>query len=147
MVPAGQREQWRRLERGEGGMILVMPDDNDNFVISFDDLTRACKSWVETKEFLQHIKDLLSQLSDWLAARRPEIHGAFVGLNGDEITVVIVQRAARFAPEFEREVSELELRLEERTNLGARLISLPYSADSTVRSFVEPVYAWSPSKG
>ena len=41
MVPAAQHEQWRRLERAEGDMILVMPDDNDNFVISFDDLTRV----------------------------------------------------------------------------------------------------------
>lgn len=147
MVPAGRQEQWRRLDRAQGDMILVMPDDNDNFVISFDDLTRACKTWVETKEFLQHVKDLLSQLSVWLGARRHEIQKAFVGLDGNGITVVIVQRSTRFDPDFERDVSELELKLGEQTHLDSRLIALPRSPDSTVRSFVEPLYAWAPAEG
>jgi len=56
-----------------------------------------------------------------------------------------VRRAARFAPDFERDVSDRELKLGEQTHLDTRLIALPRSPDSTVRSFVEPWYAWAPA--
>ncbi len=140
-----KRSTWQYLREPEGGRVLITPKEGEAFGLSIDDVVRACRSQEKIGMFTQQLGDLLERVGKWLAERTTEVHKAYFGLEPDGAVVAVVRRDKRFNPDFEMALSDLDLSIAQDPGfdlIQLRLLTLPYSPDETVASFVRFSHSW-----
>lgn len=125
--------------------VIVETPEGDRFVLSVQDAITACKSVENANRFVQQLGALFGRLNAWLAERPEKIDRAYLSLSDEGVDFTVVQRSKDFDPEVDEPLVELDINIASSPEfdlIKLDVMSLPYSPDESLRSFVRPSQTW-----
>ena len=82
----------------------------------------------------------MEDLGNWVAQRWGKIDRAFISLDASEIMLVVVRKGTMFDPDFEDELTDLDLSIfgnDAYRSIGFQSLALPNCPDSSVASYID----------
>jgi len=125
--------------KDETGQILVVPEDQDRFVIKVNRLVSACRHEQQRERFEAQFRVLLDQIAKWLK-NRDEVDSAYLTLRDGGLAFVAVTKHAEYNEQFDDALSELDLKIASDVDLdliSLNTISLPNVSRDSMSSFLD----------
>lgn len=119
--------------------VLVVPADEDRFVIKVERLVDACRREQDRDTFEVQFKILLDQLAKWLKSRH-EIRSAFLTLRDGGLAFVVVTKDSTYNEVFDDALSAIDLQIAGDVDLdliSMNTISLPNVSQQSLTSFLD----------
>ncbi len=136
------RQAWSQTNLGdEANGYLFTFASGDRIVLSDEDLQGACRFADRRREFRGQFRELFEKIDHWVNANLEKIDRVHLSFAPKGIDLTVVRKGLAFDREFNRSLTRLDIEVarDERFNLiDFHVMVLPFSAESTVRSFVGP---------
>jgi hypothetical protein len=126
-------------------MLVVEPKDQDRYMLTVSKAIAACQmdQALGLEQFQTQFKNLLLTLKNWAQERRNEIEGVYLAVRDGGLLYVVVKKQARFNPDFEDSLTDLDLKIahdEDLSMMRVNMLSLPKASMDAISTFLSPIY-------
>ena len=138
-APIGVKNWIRLCHDGDTDGYVVETKDGDRFVVSFEELARACSVSERGKDFRGQLRGLIERLTPWLKAHKDKVDRAYVSFNSGAIDFVIIQKSEKLDRELDNLILDLDIEIANDVDFNLirlDVLSLPYCTEESARSFV-----------
>lgn len=118
---------------------LVTTETGDRFVLSHDELVRACRVADKWKEFLAQFKEFIKKLDSWLEIHASKIRDAYLTFGSGKLDLVVIQRAKEFDQNLDKSLVEFDIEIASNSQfdlIRLDVLVLPDGPEESLRSFV-----------
>lgn len=137
--PDDRKTKRIELLHSQGGQrVFVEPEDEDRFVITVQDAIKACRAYGRAADFQAQFKVLNNVLVKWIADRNDKIDHAYLTERDAGLLFVVVQKSEQIDPDFEDELTDLDLQIAHDSFLPMiklSVIALPKCSKEQLGSF------------
>jgi len=122
--------------------VLVVPEDEDRFLVSVDAAVKACQAADKTLQFGRQFRDiLLPRLGLWISDRADKLKKAYLTVREEGLLFVAILARAEYDRELEDDLSELDIAVARDPHLDLidlEVLALPNASDAAHASFLNP---------
>ena len=125
--------------------VVIVPENQDLFMMSVDQVPRACQQAAKGYEFGNQFKAMLERLAKWIMERRLKINRAFVTVRDASFLLLLIQKERRFDEKFEDDLSDLDVEIacdDALKLLCLNVMALPHVSKEAYASFLNQQFIW-----
>lgn len=122
-----------------GGMVLVMPEDQDKFIISSNKAIEACRLMdTSEKKYASFKEDFLMPLHEWCERHKDKVTSCYAGVPQSEmIPVFVVGKNEQYDFDLVSELAQMDIKLQ-ANQWNAICHQLPAGDLDTLATFFDP---------
>ncbi len=135
-------EPIRLLYSQKDSEVVIVPEDEDRFVVSVEDAIIACRIHEQFKTLFQkqlnHLNDLLGK---WLQGQCSKVYKAFLTLQDARMLFLVVMKEKQYDSQLEDQLTDIELSIAqdpECSQIDLDVQSLPLCGEDCYTSFCNP---------
>lgn len=121
--------------------VVVIPEDEDRFILTVEAAIRACNVAVEYSAFMPVFRNLLTRLGEWTRQYKKQILDAYLTVRDAELMFVVVKKTREYDREFEDLLTSLDIRIAQDKDfemINLSVFGLPKSPAKSVAAFLSP---------
>lgn len=127
--------------RRKNKQVVVTPDDQDRYVLTVEEIIRACQVVERAFAFGQQFECLLEILAGWLLNHRKDIADAVITMRDAGLLFLIIRKEKAYDPAFEDALTNLDVEIAQDEALDLirlSVLSLPKASHDAIESFFSP---------
>ena len=138
--PAGKTKiEPLRLDFRSEQRVVVVPEDEDRFVLTSHEAARACRRVANEKEWRSEFGSFLAKVHDWCEQHSKSIDGAYLALGDEGMKVFVVTIRDEYDFGLGDEVARLGIELADLfPGCPADVLHVPNMALNDLDSFFTP---------
>lgn len=106
-------------------VVVIAEDGRDRWVTTVEEAAQACRSALDQQEWQKEFEAFLGRIHEW-AKEHNEVSAAFVGINSEGLTGVIITKGTEYRYDFDDEITTLDIELAEKfPNCRADILQSP----------------------
>ena len=121
--------------------VVVIPEDEDRFILTVEAAIRACNVAVEYSAFMPVFRNLLTRLGEWTRQHKKQILDAYLTVRDNELMFVIVKKTREYNRALEDLLTSLDIRIAQDKDfemIKLSVLGLPKSPTKSVADFLSP---------
>ena len=91
--------------------VVVVPEDEDRFILTAKEAARACKQAHDNRDWARQWNDFLVHIHNWCKDRAGLIDAGYVTVGDNALNVLLCVKTAEYNFEFEDAIADLDLEL------------------------------------
>jgi hypothetical protein len=130
-----------RLKSEGGGHLIVVPEDQDRFVLTIEEAVKACRAYERTRSFENQFNILLRRLAHWIDEHRDLVRIGYLTVRDAGLLFLVVTKAAEYDRKLEDDLTDLDLEVANDPNLDLirlSVLAIPPTGPEAIRSYLSP---------
>ncbi len=138
-IPESRGTEPIRLDFRSVEQVVVVPEDEDRFVTSSREAAEACRQVQNQEAWKRDFEAFLVAVHEWCKAHVEVVSHAYLGVGDEGLKVFVVTVGNEYQPEFDDELTSLDLDLAKRfARCPADVLQLPAAPSESLTSFFAP---------
>lgn len=141
MSKAGSKAQQRplKLDFRSERTVVVVPEDEDRFVVSSREAALACRRAADEKDWQNEFRSFLAAVHTWCERHSDSIDGAYLALGDEGLKVFLITAKDEYDFSLDDEVAQLGIELAGSfPDCPTDVLHVPNMDPKDLRSFFSP---------
>jgi hypothetical protein len=121
------------------GVVRVVPDDQDQMLLSVRDAIEACRAFDDQLRFGRQFDQLLQRLGEWVRERQASVRSAYLTARDFGLLFLLVRRGGQYDEALEESLTDLDLEVANDPDyslIRLDVLAVPEVSAESLRSFL-----------